>query len=59
MQAAHKKVLDVANTMGLSQSLIRIIERREFVDKMIVYVGILLTLGLLAWCWSYLGAAAP
>ena len=54
MQAAHKKVLDVANTMGLSQSLIRIIERREFVDKMIVYGGMLLTLGLLAWCWSYL-----
>jgi hypothetical protein len=53
-QAAHKKVLDVANTLGLSNSLIRIIERREGMDKLIVYGGMFLTLCLLAWCYSYM-----
>jgi hypothetical protein len=55
-QAAHKKVLDVANMLGLSNDLIRIIERREGVDKLIVYGGMFLTLCLLAWCWSYMSS---
>jgi hypothetical protein len=43
-QSAHKKLLDVGNTLGLSRSVMRMIENRQNLDKMIVYGGMLFTL---------------
>jgi hypothetical protein len=31
MKGAHRKLLDVANTLGLSNTLIKMVERRETV----------------------------
>ena len=39
VQGAHRKMLDALNSIGLSDSLLRVIERRQFLDKLIVYGG--------------------
>jgi Golgi SNAP receptor complex protein 2 len=39
LKRAHKKALDMLNKIGLSESLLKIAERRQKVDKMIVYGG--------------------
>nr|POE57954.1 membrin-11 [Quercus suber] len=36
---AHRKALDVLNTVGLSNSVLRLIERRHRVDNWIKYAG--------------------
>ncbi len=42
LQATHRKVLDVLNRVGLSDSLLRLADRRQRMDKLIVYGGMLL-----------------
>ncbi|EQC38521.1 hypothetical protein SDRG_04228 [Saprolegnia diclina VS20] len=54
MKGVQRKVLDVANRLGLSGSLLRIIERRDTVDKWIVYGGMVLVLGFMYVCVAYL-----
>eukprot|EP00301_Raphidiophrys_heterophryoidea_P003900 c11741_g1_i1.p1 GENE.c11741_g1_i1~~c11741_g1_i1.p1 ORF type:complete len:163 (-),score=36.14 c11741_g1_i1:165-653(-) len=44
IKSVHRKVLDVANVLGLSQATIRVIERRISGDRIIVFGGIALTL---------------
>ena len=39
MQSAHKKMLDTLNSVGLSDSLLRVIDRRQTFDKLLVYGG--------------------
>ncbi len=39
LKSAHRKVLDVLNTIGLSDSVLRVAERRIAVDKLIAYGG--------------------
>ncbi len=39
LKSAHKKVLDVMNTLGVSNSLIRVIERRQTMDLVWMAVG--------------------
>ncbi|KAJ7971943.1 Membrin [Quillaja saponaria] len=43
LKSAQRKALDVLNTVGLSNSVLRLIERRNRVDQWIKYIGILLT----------------
>lgn len=54
LKNAHRKVLDIANRIGLSSSLLRVIERRDIVDKWIVYGGMVFTLVFLYICVTYL-----
>lgn len=54
LKTAHRKVLDIANRIGLSNSLLRVIERRDVVDKLIVYGGMVVTLVFLYICIAYL-----
>jgi Golgi SNAP receptor complex protein 2 len=53
MQSAQRKMLDVLNSVGLSDSVLRVIERRQRMDKWITYGGMLLLtcafIGL--WWW--------
>lgn len=52
MKSAHKKVLDVATTLGISTTLMRVIERRTTGDKILVYGGalvVLMILGIVIW----------
>lgn len=60
LKSARRKVWDVANTLGLSNSLMKIIQRRERGDKWLVYGGMALTTSVLfsLW-WFYLRAAPP
>ena len=51
-QATQRKMLDVLNSVGLSDRLLRLIERRQRLDKWIVYGGMLsvvILLGGLLW----------
>lgn len=56
LKATHRKVLDVLNSVGLSDSVLRLAERRQRLDKALVYGGMaatLLLVGLLYW-WAKL-----
>lgn len=37
LKRARRRLLDISNTLGLSQTLMRVIERRNFQDQVIVY----------------------
>ncbi|KAK1429313.1 hypothetical protein QVD17_11519 [Tagetes erecta] len=43
LKGAQRKALDVLNTLGLSGSVLRVIERRNRVDQRIKYAGMILT----------------
>lgn len=54
---ARRKALDVINSLGLSDSVLRVIERRQFRDQVIVYGGIaLVTIVVLYLLWRKLVA---
>lgn len=54
LKGAKKKLLDAANVMGVSSSLVQIIDRRQTGDKWLVYGGMSLTLFLLVSLWYLL-----
>lgn len=54
LKATHRRILDLANMIGVSQSTLRLIERRHFFDKWLVYLGIFLTSVMLFAMWWYL-----
>ena len=43
LKGTHRRVLDMLTTLGVSSSTIRIIERRNVVDKMVVWAGIVVS----------------
>ena len=47
LKGVQKTTLDMLNYLGISNSLMRSVERRDFVDKWIVYVGMILILLLI------------
>lgn len=47
LKATHRKILDVANILGISQSLIRVIDIRHRQDKWMFYGGALLVLSII------------
>ena len=51
-QNAHRKVLDMANILGLSNSILRVADKREAVDRLMVLGGVIVTSGFLWWMWS-------
>eukprot|EP00890_Picochlorum_soloecismus_P001098 jgi/Picsp_1/198/NSC_00197-R1_golgi snap receptor complex member 2 len=54
LKSAHRKVLDVLNTIGLSDSVLRVAERRIAVDKLIAYGGMAaVTLILIVLYWWF------
>jgi Golgi SNAP receptor complex protein 2 len=56
IKAAHKKALDVVNSVGLGESVLRVIERRHKTDAYIAVGGmacvVLLTVWLLWYKWG-------
>lgn len=54
LKNAHRKALDVLNTVGLSNSVLRLIERRHRVDNWVKYAGMILTLVIvfIIWRWT-------
>ena len=51
LKGAHRRVLDIASSLGVSSSLMRIIERRTTGDRIIVYGGSLVVLLVLGVAW--------
>lgn len=44
LKSTQRKILDAANTLGLSRNVIQLIERRSTEDKWIFYAGVIITL---------------
>jgi Golgi SNAP receptor complex protein 2 len=53
LKLIRHKILDIALTLGISRSVIRTIEQRNFIDKIIVYTGMIITLLFLAFLVYY------
>eukprot|EP00401_Gymnodinium_catenatum_P045834 CAMPEP_0117551506 /NCGR_PEP_ID=MMETSP0784-20121206/49226_1 /TAXON_ID=39447 /ORGANISM="" /LENGTH=221 /DNA_ID=CAMNT_0005348547 /DNA_START=80 /DNA_END=742 /DNA_ORIENTATION=- len=51
LKGAKRKLLDAANVMGVSASLVQVIDRRQTGDKWLVYGGMALTLFILFSLW--------
>lgn len=43
LKGTHKKILDVANMLGLSNTVMRLIEKRAFQDKFLMLGGMAVT----------------
>lgn len=54
LKGAHKRILDLANTLGLSNTVMRLIERRTTQDKYILFGGMVLVLVCLYFVLRYL-----
>jgi len=50
----QSKLREMANNLGLHRSIIKIIERRQIVDKILVYGGMIFTLILIWILWYYI-----
>lgn len=55
LKSARRKVLDLTSSLGLSNNLMRVIERRTLADKMLVYGGGSLLLVVITLLWWHLG----
>lgn len=53
LKNAQRKALDILNTVGLSNSVLRLIERRHRVDKWIKYAGMIFTIIILYAFWRW------
>ncbi|KAK1310678.1 Membrin-11 [Acorus calamus] len=51
----QRKALDVLNTVGLSNSVLKLIERRHRLDKWIAYAGMVFTVVAVYafWRWTH------
>ena len=48
LKGAHRRLYDIANTLGLSNTTMRLIERRAYQDKFILMGGMLFTCLIIA-----------
>ncbi len=53
LKGARKKMLDVMNYLGLSNTVMRLIEKRAYQDKFILYGGMILTIIIMFLVWKY------
>ncbi|KAN0039672.1 hypothetical protein ACTA71_007477 [Dictyostelium dimigraforme] len=53
LKGVNKKIYDIANTLGLSRSVIQKIKRRQHQDKVIVYSGMVIVLIIVFLLWYF------
>ena len=53
LKGVQRKVLDIANTLGLSNTVLRLIERRTYQDKFILYGGMIVCCVIMYLVWRY------
>eukprot|EP00002_Diphylleia_rotans_P034574 TRINITY_DN7440_c0_g1_i2.p1 TRINITY_DN7440_c0_g1~~TRINITY_DN7440_c0_g1_i2.p1 ORF type:complete len:171 (+),score=32.72 TRINITY_DN7440_c0_g1_i2:531-1043(+) len=53
LKNTHRKMHDIFNTLGLSNSILRIADKKNYIDSWIVGVGILITLAVLFYVWYF------
>jgi len=51
MTGVQKMLMDMGDTLGISSSVMRIVQRRDVTDRYIVYGGIILTLIIMYFCF--------
>ncbi|XP_067014476.2 Golgi SNAP receptor complex member 2 isoform X2 [Anabrus simplex] len=54
LKGAHRRLFDIANTLGLSNTTMRLIERRAYQDKFVLIGGMLVTCVVIALVVVYL-----
>ncbi|KAF0301246.1 Golgi SNAP receptor complex member 2 [Amphibalanus amphitrite] len=54
LKGARRRMLDLANTLGMSNTVMRLTERRAAQDKFILFGGMLATLVVMYVTWRYL-----
>lgn len=54
LKGAHRRVMDLANTLGLSNTTMRLVERRAHEDKYILVGGMVVTLLIIVLVVIYL-----
>ena len=54
LKGAHKKILDIANTLGLSNTVMRLIEKRTYQDKYVLFGGMFITCVIMILVVKYL-----
>lgn len=53
LKGAQKRMLDIANSLGLSNTVMRFIERRAYQDKFILFGGMFVTCLIMFFVWKY------
>lgn len=53
LKRAQRKALDVLNRLGLSNSVLRLIERRNRIDRWIKYAGMIITIIMVIMFWRW------
>jgi golgi SNAP receptor complex member 2 len=53
LKSVQRKVFDILNYLGLSNTIIKNVERRDFVDKWLVFVGMIFILLLIGVIYFY------
>lgn len=54
LRGARSKLLDAANTLGLSTTVMRLIEKRSLADKYILFGGMIIFTIIMFLIWNYL-----
>ena len=54
LKGVQRTLLTMASTLGLSDSVIKMISRREFMDRLLVFALMILTLLVFFLCYKYL-----
>lgn len=54
LKGIQRKALDILNYLGAANSIMKFVERRDFIDKLLVFGGMLFILVLIAFVWFYL-----
>lgn len=54
LKGAHRRIIDLANTLGLSNATISLIERRVSQDKYVLFGGMFVTLAVITLVIMYL-----
>jgi Golgi SNAP receptor complex protein 2 len=55
LENAQSRLIDAGHTMGLSQSLMSVIQRRDFVDRLITFGGMFIVLIVVLLIWWFKG----
>lgn len=55
MKAAHRRILNMAESLGVSNSVLRVIERTDFIDRLVVFGGMFVVTIVLWIAWRCMG----
>lgn len=54
LKSIQRKAFDILNYLGIANSLIKVVERRDVVDKWITYLGMIIILAFICFVWFFL-----